>query len=121
LPLAASRVVYLCVSPPLFLLTRRPPSSTLFPYTTLFRSPAARHHAAAAFRAGRIVGLAALRAELHHGGRGLVHRQRRARCAADGGVWRRHPVGDGAGDLERRQFCPPPGAAKAALSGRRSD
>src|SRR2546430_4451208 len=28
-----------------FLMIRRPPRSTLFPYTTLFRSPAARHHA----------------------------------------------------------------------------
>src|SRR3989338_5487625 len=26
--------------PPFFLTTRRPPRSTLFPYTTLFRSPA---------------------------------------------------------------------------------
>src|SRR5690606_41871746 len=29
-----------------FLLTRRPPRSTLFPYTTLFRSPAATRMAA---------------------------------------------------------------------------
>src|SRR5436309_7406476 len=28
-------------------MTRRPPSSTLFPYTTLFRSPALAAHAAA--------------------------------------------------------------------------
>src|SRR6267143_4017333 len=27
-----------------FLMIRRPPRSTLFPYTTLFRSPAARPH-----------------------------------------------------------------------------
>src|SRR5438034_4849252 len=27
-----------------FLMIRRPPRSTLFPYTTLFRSPAARAH-----------------------------------------------------------------------------
>src|SRR3712207_7121318 len=27
-----------------FLMIRRPPRSTLFPYTTLFRSAAARHH-----------------------------------------------------------------------------
>src|SRR2546421_8131031 len=27
-----------------FLMIRRPPRSTLFPYTTLFRSPAARRH-----------------------------------------------------------------------------
>src|SRR6266705_4158103 len=30
-----------------FLMTRRPPSSTLFPYTTLFRSGAAARHAPA--------------------------------------------------------------------------
>src|SRR2546425_6662889 len=29
-----------------FLMIRRPPRSTLFPYTTLFRSPAARDHGA---------------------------------------------------------------------------
>src|SRR3990167_8452515 len=28
--------------PPFFLMIRRPPRSTLFPYTTLFRSPAAK-------------------------------------------------------------------------------
>src|SRR5216683_646147 len=31
-----------------FLMIRRPPRSTLFPYTTLFRSPAARHTRATA-------------------------------------------------------------------------
>src|SRR5688572_32424395 len=37
-----------------FLMTRPPPRSTLFPYTTLFRSPAARHRTGAALcgRAG---------------------------------------------------------------------
>src|SRR5438132_6240205 len=35
-----------------FILTRRPPRSTLFPYTTLFRSRAGRRHPLAAIRAG---------------------------------------------------------------------
>src|SRR3989338_7104184 len=30
--------------PPFFLMTRRPPRSTLFPYTTLFRSPRKNRH-----------------------------------------------------------------------------
>src|SRR3989442_9913309 len=34
-----------------FLMIRRPPRSTLFPYTTLFRSLAATHHAAKGRRA----------------------------------------------------------------------
>src|SRR5579872_7543191 len=41
-----------------FLMIRRPPRSTLFPYTTLFRSPARSHHsagrAAPANRSGKI-------------------------------------------------------------------
>src|SRR2546429_3087911 len=32
-----------------FLMIRRPPRSTLFPYTTLFRSPAPSNHACARF------------------------------------------------------------------------
>src|SRR5947199_1977773 len=38
-----------------FLMIRRPPSSTLFPYTTLFRSPlrAARHERHGVLRTGR--------------------------------------------------------------------
>src|SRR2546427_13273858 len=35
-----------------FLMIRRPPRSTLFPYTTLFRSPARRHHGAVRVVAG---------------------------------------------------------------------
>src|SRR2546425_8596307 len=35
-----------------FLMIRRPPRSTLFPYTTLFRSRRARHEPAAAIRDG---------------------------------------------------------------------
>src|SRR5256885_11244447 len=42
-----------------FLMIRRPPRSTLFPYTTLFRSRAGRHGArhAAGNRAGRAAAL----------------------------------------------------------------
>src|SRR2546427_2482916 len=36
-----------CVHFFFFLMIRRPPRSTLFPYTTLFRSPRSRHTAAA--------------------------------------------------------------------------
>src|SRR5436190_16725403 len=35
---------YLCTFFFFFLMIRRPPRSTLFPYTTLFRSPALRAH-----------------------------------------------------------------------------
>src|SRR5258708_23865629 len=45
-------------------MIRRPPRSTLFPYTTLFRSPAARAGHAPAKRHGR------RRAVLRRGGRG---------------------------------------------------
>src|SRR5258708_23674233 len=33
-----------CISPFFFLMIRRPPRSTLFPYTTLFRSLSIRRH-----------------------------------------------------------------------------
>src|SRR3712207_7085975 len=36
-----------------FLMIRRPPRSTLFPYTTLFRSPRMGHSASAALRTSR--------------------------------------------------------------------
>src|SRR5258708_30690331 len=36
-----------------FLMIRRPPRSTLFPYTTLFRSPESRHRVAARKRGTR--------------------------------------------------------------------
>src|SRR5438105_5198356 len=39
-----------------FLMIRRPPRSTLFPYTTLFRSRPARHHDAGHGRMGRAQG-----------------------------------------------------------------
>src|SRR5687767_15685296 len=50
-----------------FLMIRRPPRSTLFPYTTLFRSPAV---ASAAFAAaiGRRVDFAPVRAARDRGG-----------------------------------------------------
>src|SRR2546422_5955202 len=35
-------------------MIRRPPRSTLFPYTTLFRSRAPRGHRCAAYRGGRV-------------------------------------------------------------------
>src|SRR5262249_59812187 len=38
---AIAPLASLCLSPFFFLMTRRPPRSTLFPYTTLFRSEAA--------------------------------------------------------------------------------
>src|SRR2546427_12222328 len=37
-----------------FLMIRRPPRSTLFPYTTLFRSPGSGRKASGPFRAGRL-------------------------------------------------------------------
>src|SRR2546429_5332359 len=59
-------------------MIRRPPRSTLFPYTTLFRSPEAR--AAAADRAGSLLAAHLLhrRADLLHraGQGGGVHRRR---------------------------------------------
>src|SRR2546429_9948968 len=59
-------------------MIRRPPRSTLFPYTTLFRSPEAR--AAAADRAGSLLAADGLhrRADLLHlaGQGGGVHRRR---------------------------------------------
>src|SRR6476620_12448800 len=39
-----------------FLMIRRPPRSTLFPYTTLFRSPSARHWRPVRRRPGRAPG-----------------------------------------------------------------
>src|SRR2546421_10710716 len=46
-----------CVAPDLlfffFLMIRRPPRSTLFPYTTLFRSPPIRHPPPARARSSR--------------------------------------------------------------------
>src|SRR2546429_1777741 len=41
-----------------FLMIRRPPRSTLFPYTTLFRSHFLPEKACLAFRRGREIGLA---------------------------------------------------------------
>src|SRR6266536_5013594 len=48
-----------------FLMIRRPPRSTLFPYTTLFRSRPAVHHAAAPARALGILRPAGRRSEEH--------------------------------------------------------
>src|SRR2546426_7585718 len=39
---SAAHISLLCISFFFFLMIRRPPRSTLFPYTTLFRSPRAR-------------------------------------------------------------------------------
>src|SRR5258708_28045945 len=50
-------------------MIRRPPRSTLFPYTTLFRSRCRRHH-------HRIVRARHRRRE-HHGRAAELHRQRR--------------------------------------------
>src|SRR5439155_21744096 len=49
-----------------FLMIRRPPRSTLFPYTTLFRSVAVRHHARRLARGRRR--------------RGWIHRSRSGRA-----------------------------------------
>src|SRR5690606_40306330 len=70
-----------------FLLIRRPPRSTLFPYTTLFRSPGRRLH-----RQGRAVRAADPRAHPRAGarsraGRGGNHQVGRAQLHAR----RRHP------------------------------
>src|SRR5207248_10876422 len=56
------------------LLIRRPPSSTLFPYTTLFRSVGADRAACRAVRSGTLVTAAA---EREHGGDHGAHRARR--------------------------------------------
>src|SRR5690348_18450078 len=50
-----------------FLMIRRPPRSTLFPYTTLFRSARTRRHPARPPLAGRgpLAALAASRSEEH--------------------------------------------------------
>src|SRR3712207_8892950 len=50
-----------------FLMIRRPPRSTLFPYTTLFRSVPRRHHGLPRLRHAR---LAARRRRARRGGRG---------------------------------------------------
>src|SRR3712207_6490535 len=42
--------------PSFFLMIRRPPRSTLFPYTTLFRSPGPAGRGADAARPGRVAG-----------------------------------------------------------------
>src|ERR1035437_10628884 len=47
-----------------FLMIRRPPRSTLFPYTTLFRSPQLHRHRAAAW-AGPTTGPVVERSEEH--------------------------------------------------------
>src|SRR5258708_26567140 len=61
-------------------MIRRPPRSTLFPYTTLFRSVAHRHHFIAALAARC----------LHDGGIALFLADQRAR--------------DGAGDVDQAQL-----------------
>src|SRR2546430_5388409 len=58
-----------------FLMIRRPPRSTLFPYTTLFRSGRVAHlvgHPARPDRAGQHVGVHAVRV------RGQVHEDRKS-------------------------------------------
>src|SRR2546422_1193859 len=68
-----------------FLMIRRPPRSTLFPYTTLFRSLARRPGrrllpAAGPGGAGRAADLPLRHAAVHqHGDHGPVHRRRRPR------------------------------------------
>src|SRR6267143_310322 len=73
-----------------FLMIRRPPRSTLFPYTTLFRS-------ARGLSPARAVGRA-------YPSR-LLHRRQYVRCRADGAVW---PPPHGSPDRERcgrRALC----------------
>src|SRR2546429_5384367 len=67
-----------------FLMIRRPPRSTLFPYTTLFRSGGAGARASAAERVSPAVLLRLHR--LHRGGAALPHRHRgrRPRGVRDG-------------------------------------
>src|SRR3712207_8937681 len=59
-------------------MIRRPPRSTLFPYTTLFRSPAGRGHPATATAGGRAAG-----AGRRAGGRGR-HGPRRRNGGGEG-------------------------------------
>src|SRR3712207_7010686 len=60
-----------------FLMIRRPPRSTLFPYTTLFRSPGGLAHLGLHDRAFHDVETAALLDEVlhHHAGRRAEHGQ----------------------------------------------
>src|SRR6266542_5955432 len=59
-----------------FLMIRRPPRSTLFPYTTLFRSPHPREGSPATASASKPVRLRAIRSKSERGYRG-----RRRRCS----------------------------------------
>src|SRR5689334_23963590 len=61
-----------------FLMIRRPPRSTLFPYTTLFRSHARDDRARAAQRQ-----LPVRDEQSRRGRRLLLHQLRRLRCAED--------------------------------------
>src|SRR5689334_24644853 len=62
-----------------FLMSRRPPRSTLFPYTTLFRSRPGRH-----LDRGHAVDLAPHVQRRHHHRRGLHNCPRRGRDARRG-------------------------------------
>src|SRR3712207_8827569 len=65
-------------------MIRRPPRSTLFPYTTLFRSIEGRLELAGEALAARVVDLDHLRAALSHRRVDLAgeHREAVARCTA---------------------------------------
>src|SRR3989441_835385 len=68
-----------------FLMIRRPPRSTLFPYTTLFRSQRGRG------RAGRHHDrIAAVARGVHGGGSGVVGGGDRVAAQGGGGEW--HPA-----------------------------
>src|SRR5258708_24466329 len=65
-----------------FLMIRRPPRSTLFPYTTLFRSISVRAWGGARRRQSQSTPFGLARTHADHGG----CRDSRARCSARGGV-----------------------------------
>src|SRR2546426_12430741 len=102
-----------------FLMIRRPPRSTLFPYTTLFRSDPVAHHVLLELVAGahpaavpEVVRRVALQQEAHH-----------SLAVLDGGVRLRvvdHPVRHvrGAGGADARRTLGPDHADTGAAASR---
>src|SRR4030043_1887857 len=62
---ACDHTSYLCVFVFFFLMIRRPPRSTLFPYTTLFRSSSSILLRVGATRHGALISLSKRRSEEH--------------------------------------------------------
>src|SRR3712207_8426238 len=76
----------MCKTMLFFLMIRRPPRSTLFPYTTLFRSPAGRRW----FRCGRT---------------GITeHRSVGCNASIHGHLWQRRRSEEHTSELQSRQY-----------------